>query len=52
MKGPRGVQVDDIYSDDLKPEERPAVVAVVDVSGSEEFVEIARSGTKDSALSS
>eukprot|EP00281_Chroomonas_sp_CCMP1168_P026358 CAMPEP_0206221612 /NCGR_PEP_ID=MMETSP0047_2-20121206/5511_1 /ASSEMBLY_ACC=CAM_ASM_000192 /TAXON_ID=195065 /ORGANISM="Chroomonas mesostigmatica_cf, Strain CCMP1168" /LENGTH=720 /DNA_ID=CAMNT_0053644365 /DNA_START=125 /DNA_END=2287 /DNA_ORIENTATION=+ len=38
------VEVDDIYSEELKPEERPACIAVVDVSGSEEFVEIARSG--------
>jgi hypothetical protein len=38
------IQVDDIYSEELKPEERPACIAVVDVSGSEEFVEIARSG--------
>lgn len=34
------VEVDDIYSDDLKPEERPAVIAVVDMTGSEEFVEV------------
>ena len=38
------VEVDDIYSSELKPEERPACVAVIDVSGSEEFVEVARSG--------
>lgn len=34
------VEVDNIYSDDLKPEERPAVIAVMDMSGSEEFVEV------------
>ena len=38
------VEVDDIYSSELRPEERPACIAVVDVSGSEEFVEVARSG--------
>ena len=37
---PVTAQVDDIYSDELKPEERPAVIAVVDVSGSEESVEV------------
>jgi len=38
------VEVEDIYDPELKPSERPAVVAVLDVSGSEDFVEIGRSG--------
>ena len=38
------VEVADIFSKDLKPQERPAVVAVVDVSGSEDFVEVVKSG--------
>uniref|UniRef100_A0A7S0EQM2 Protein transport protein SEC23 n=1 Tax=Hanusia phi TaxID=3032 RepID=A0A7S0EQM2_9CRYP len=38
------VDVSDIFSKELKPQERPAVVAVVDVSGSEDFVEVVKSG--------
>uniref|UniRef100_A0A7S0WBM9 Protein transport protein SEC23 n=1 Tax=Hemiselmis tepida TaxID=464990 RepID=A0A7S0WBM9_9CRYP len=38
------IEVDDVFSSDLRPQERPAVIAVVDVSGSEESVEMARTG--------
>jgi len=36
--------VEDVFSTELKADERPAFVAVVDVSGSEELVEVARAG--------
>ena len=38
------IEVDDVHATELRPEERPAFVAVVDVSGSEDFVEVARTG--------
>jgi len=38
------VEIEDVYDPELKPSERPACVAVLDVSGSEDFVEIGRSG--------
>jgi hypothetical protein len=38
------LEVEDVYSTVLKPDERPAFVAVVDVSGSEELIEVARAG--------
>jgi hypothetical protein len=38
------LEVEDAFAAELKPDERPAFVAVVDVSGSEELVEVARAG--------
>ena len=38
------IEVEDPFAPELKPDERPAFVAVVDVSGSEELVEVARAG--------
>jgi hypothetical protein len=38
------IEIDDVFSPELKADERPAYVAVVDVSGSEDLVEVARAG--------
>ena len=38
------IEVDDVFAKELSPEHRPAFVAVIDVSGSEELVEVVRAG--------